>query len=192
MKKRAFAATAAALLLFVPQTASADPILIDQWYTFGFGGTGSSLTSGVGYSIGTNPAAIAAPDASWTFSLAEGGSLLVVDGFNSGDRFQISNFGIDIGITSAPVLGQSCGDDITACLNNAALSQGTFNLAAGNHSISGTVANSPFGSGAGFFRVSAVTSVPEPTTWAMMLIGFAGIGVALRRRRRSVMICQSA
>ena len=26
--------------------------------------------------------------------------------------------------------------------------------------------------------------VPEPATWAMMLVGFAGIGIAMRRRRR--------
>jgi hypothetical protein len=31
----------------------------------------------------------------------------------------------------------------------------------------------------GFIR----TAVPEPTTWAMMLLGFAGIGFAMRRRR---------
>ena len=30
----------------------------------------------------------------------------------------------------------------------------------------------------------AVAAVPEPATWGMMLIGFAGIGMALRRRRR--------
>ena len=29
----------------------------------------------------------------------------------------------------------------------------------------------------------ASTSVPEPASWAMMLLGFAGIGVAVRRRR---------
>jgi hypothetical protein len=28
-------------------------------------------------------------------------------------------------------------------------------------------------------------AVPEPSTWAMMLLGFGGIGVALRRRRRT-------
>ncbi|MGN6590992.1 MAG: PEPxxWA-CTERM sorting domain-containing protein, partial [Sphingomicrobium sp.] len=28
-----------------------------------------------------------------------------------------------------------------------------------------------------------VAPVPEPATWAMMLLGFAGIGVSLRRRR---------
>ena len=27
-------------------------------------------------------------------------------------------------------------------------------------------------------------SVPEPATWAMMLLGFGGIGMAMRRRRK--------
>ena len=30
--------------------------------------------------------------------------------------------------------------------------------------------------------------VPEPATWAMMLLGFAGLGFALRRSRRKVAI----
>lgn len=29
------------------------------------------------------------------------------------------------------------------------------------------------------------TAVPEPATWAMMLLGFGGIGIAMRRRRGS-------
>ena len=33
------------------------------------------------------------------------------------------------------------------------------------------------------FSATAV-AVPEPATWALMLLGFAGIGVTLRRRRR--------
>lgn len=37
-----------------------------------------------------------------------------------------------------------------------------------------------------------IAAVPEPGTWAMMLMGFAGVGVALRRRRRPVLICQTA
>jgi hypothetical protein len=32
---------------------------------------------------------------------------------------------------------------------------------------------------------AAVTAVPEPAGWAMMLVGFAGLGVVLRRRRRT-------
>ena len=39
--------------------------------------------------------------------------------------------------------------------------------------------------GSGLTTFSATTvAVPEPTTWAMMLLGFAGIGLSLRRRRR--------
>ena len=44
-----------------------------------------------------------------------------------------------------------------------------------------------------FFRldnisVTAVTgAVPEPGTWAMMLMGFAGVGLALRRRRPAML-----
>jgi hypothetical protein len=30
-----------------------------------------------------------------------------------------------------------------------------------------------------------IVALPEPATWALMLIGFGGMGVALRRRRRS-------
>ena len=32
------------------------------------------------------------------------------------------------------------------------------------------------------------TTVPEPATWAMMLIGFGGIGVTMRARRRSTKV----
>lgn len=35
-------------------------------------------------------------------------------------------------------------------------------------------------------------AVPEPGTWAMMLIGFGGMGLALRRRRSATMISQIA
>lgn len=43
--------------------------------------------------------------------------------------------------------------------------------------------------GAGIFfekqnSITLVSAVPEPATWAMMLLGFGGMGVAMRRRRR--------
>jgi hypothetical protein len=46
------------------------------------------------------------------------------------------------------------------------------------------------GTGSGIFLFKqnsineAVGAVPEPATWAMMLLGFGGIGVAMRRRRK--------
>ena len=36
------------------------------------------------------------------------------------------------------------------------------------------------------FSIAQNAAVPEPATWAMMLIGFGGIGVSLRRRKRMV------
>lgn len=39
---------------------------------------------------------------------------------------------------------------------------------------------------------AVVAAVPEPTTWAMMLIGFGGIGYSMRRRRKSAAIAQLA
>jgi hypothetical protein len=39
---------------------------------------------------------------------------------------------------------------------------------------------------------SSVGAVPEPGTWAMMLLGFGGMGVAMRRRRRTSLLAQAA
>jgi hypothetical protein len=53
-----------------------------------------------------------------------------------------------------------------------------------------------FGAGDGGGTVSGnasfVQAVPEPATWAMMLVGFGGIGVAMRRRRRGIALAQIA
>jgi hypothetical protein len=38
--------------------------------------------------------------------------------------------------------------------------------------------------GVGTFALSA--AVPEPSTWSMMLLGFAGLGFAFRQSRRKV------
>lgn len=55
-----------------------------------------------------------------------------------------------------------------------------------------TYTSATFGSSQGGFAdlkqlrvtLAAAVAVPEPATWAMMLLGFVGIGTAMRRRRR--------
>lgn len=42
------------------------------------------------------------------------------------------------------------------------------------------------------FGTGAVAAVPEPATWAMMLIGFGAMGVSLRGRRRPSNLLQAA
>lgn len=41
-------------------------------------------------------------------------------------------------------------------------------------------------------RATVLPPVPEPATWAMMLVGFAGVGYSMRRRRRATWIRQAA
>jgi len=38
----------------------------------------------------------------------------------------------------------------------------------------------------------AAGGVPEPSTWAMMLLGFGAMGFALRRRKRPALLAQIA
>jgi hypothetical protein len=42
--------------------------------------------------------------------------------------------------------------------------------------------SAPLTDGFGSFLVSATTAVPEPSTWAMMILGFAGVGFMAYRR----------
>jgi hypothetical protein len=85
----------------------------------------------------------------------------------------------------------------------------TLNGGNGNHVYSTTAAagqayaGSPAGTYVGFedlafpnsdfnyfdqtfvYTIAAVAAVPEPSTWVMMILGFAGISMTLQRRKRS-------
>ncbi len=63
-------------------------------------------------------------------------------------------------------------------------------LAPGTYAINlmGTLTGNVAGSYSGTLNVARVSgAVPEPATWAMMLLGFAGVGFAMRRRRQPVL-----
>ena len=47
--------------------------------------------------------------------------------------------------------------------------------------------NSGAGSLGGSITIRQANAVPEPATWAMMLIGFGAVGFAMRRRQRPVL-----
>ena len=68
-------------------------------------------------------------------------------------------------------------------------------LAAAGETITGITITSPEGFGSfRQLRITAATpgNVPEPATWAMMLLGFGGIGMAMRRRRQNGRLLQIA
>jgi hypothetical protein len=57
-------------------------------------------------------------------------------------------------------------------------------LTSGPHNliVNGSL-NSPEGTAATYSGTLNIAPLPEPATWAMMLLGFAGVGLAMRRRR---------
>lgn len=88
---------------------------------------------------------------------------------------------------------------------------GWGNLYSGSAFVSGLSIGAGSGFGAGFsanvdnlafttdagttrynFASASVAAVPEPATWAMMLMGFGAMGISLRRRRRTNTLFQAA
>ena len=61
-------------------------------------------------------------------------------------------------------------------------------LGVGDHNITlmGNLMGSAAGSYSGTLNIQTVPAVPEPATWAMMLLGFGATGLMIRRRRRPV------
>jgi hypothetical protein len=152
-------------------------IALNQWYTFTWGGTGSSFANVDSGELGINPASIGAPDPAWTFTLPTGGTLTIVDGFASGDQFNVTDSGVSLGDTSVPIAGGACANNITACLANADMSKGVFALGAGSHSIDGTAIASPFGGGAGFFEVTSTGATPLPGALPLFATGLGALGL---------------
>ncbi len=169
---------------------SAAPIALNQWYTFGFYAAGSAIFGDCGTCVlGTDPISLLAPAGPWTFTSIGSAGLIVTDGYSPVDQFDISDNLVDLGTTSPPnFTGLSCGNDITVCLADPDISQGAYLLGAGFHSITGTVAMSPFGIGAAFFEVVGVAGpggglLPEPTSLPLLGIGIAALGAFGRRGR---------
>jgi PEP-CTERM motif len=94
------------------------------------------------------------------------------------------HFGIGTDINATPVSPALLTTDFTTSINcgNGCSGFGTFHLglATGFEDIS----FDPTGGAVAFDESTAVTSaVPEPSTWAMMILGFCGIGFMAYRRK---------
>ena len=61
---------------------------------------------------------------------------------------------------------------------------GSFNVGTNQSALAGV------GYGDGYLNISFLSgsAVPEPGTWAMMLIGFGAIGVSMRRKRKTLLL----
>jgi len=183
---------AIALLAFAPVVV-AGPILFNVWYQFGFGTAGTPAAGcdpadpAGGFCIpssGTPTEFLSAPP--WTFVAPAGGATLAVtDAFLSGDRFQLFDFGVSLGLTSLPSANANCDDDPVVCIATAGMSIGSFVLAAGAHSITLIPILAPSDGGSGYLLVSAEGSAaPEPGALALTGLGLVVLFVWRRRRRR--------
>src|SRR5262245_16133740 len=124
----------AALLAFgAIAPARADVLPLSTWAEFSFTSAGTPAT-GCGQadpngnfcvpSSGTPTEFLGAPP--WTFTSSLPSFLTVTDAFQAGDRFQIFDSGMLIGLTSMPSGNADCGDDPVPCLATPGISQGVF------------------------------------------------------------------
>jgi hypothetical protein len=158
----------------------AGPIAVNQWYGFSWMSP-APTTATTGNSTPSVDAVIFNPGASpWTFNLAGPAEVIAVDGFSSGERFEIFDFGTSLGLTGfAPpgTGGCSGGDGPLYCLADPHYSNGFFLLGAGNHSITIGVQMGQSAGGAWF----EAATVPEPSSLMLVIVG---IGVLTSCRLR--------
>src|SRR5215467_4270887 len=160
-----------ALFFAFAMGAAADTVTPSVFLEFAFSDAGTPATgcqladpSGAFCipSSGTATSFLGSPP--WTISFpSQGGELTVTDAFLAGDRFQIFDFGTSIGLTSVPFGTADCGDDPVVCLATPGISEGSFLLGGGNHSLT-IIPTLSGGGGAAYLRVDPV---PEPSLWIL-------------------------
>lgn len=147
----------------------------------------TTLLAGSGWQDDTATApGVPSNGSTWDFTLTGNGLFSVTDAFLTGDVYTLSG-----GATGSTTFYAGSAMDVQATgfygaeWTNSGYSKIAVSLLAGTYSIS-IAGNCGAGCPAGFaVRVDdvAASAVPESATWAMMLIGFGGIGFAVRRRR---------
>lgn len=202
LKNILLAGASVVALATVAIPAHASPITniqTNQWYTGAFNSTAGSPLFGPGTILGANPTpgtnatvlfAPANSSTPWTtVNLPFGGFLTVTDAENSGDTFDISVNGIDLGATSTATTGANCDNDISCAVSGSSaadFSHGTFVLPVGTDTFSGVV-NTQISGGNFDFIIEANADpnnpVPEPVSLAVLGVGMAGLA-AVRRRKR--------
>ena len=167
--------------------ALADPIPFNTFLQFSFAEAGTAAAGcdpadpAGGFCFSSDPATAFIGAPAWTFVAPTGGvTLTVIDAFLSGDRFEIFDFGANLGLTSNPVDGSDCGDSPLPCLADPSMSSAVLALGAGAHSLTIVPLLAPGGGGSAFLQVS---TIPEPTSALLLSLGLAGL--AARRIRGS-------
>jgi hypothetical protein len=176
MNKSMFAAAVAAVSLFATPAMATTTV---DFTATNFSAIGSATVPPYGTLSGTF---------SYDYS---GGNSLTLTAFSldlGPAHFGLPNVGssFDLGIGELDIGGLVNGgiNNLLGTTNDFQLQLTGFNPLTGSSS-SGDMFYTTANTNALFFGSSATASpaVPEPATWAMMLMGFGGIGFALRRQK---------
>jgi len=126
-----------------------------------------------------------ADDGPFTFSSSSPVDVYITDDFESGDRFEIFDFGVSLGLTSVPTVGDVDEMGPAAAFLDPDYSHGVFTVGPGDHSITIEVLAGSIDLGRGYIKAefSQLAAVPEPATLALCAVG-ALSGLIVRRFRR--------
>jgi hypothetical protein len=185
MKKMLFAAATAALTVLA-QPASAATVVVAPTGTGTLVFTDNTATVQFGNAFN---AATASFSNTFSFTLLEAATLTLGGVSTSQVRAQ-GNTLADLDFTSATVAGIAfngpTGNDnnesfsLGGQLTNRVFGPGTFAITiAGDVDLASTANPAVFD---GFLTFNNASPVPEPTTWAMMLLGFGAVGYSMRKR----------
>jgi hypothetical protein len=170
----------------LPATAgSIDSTIDGPWLKFFFLGGAGTYAAGCSYcggqSAGQNQ--IFLGPAPWTLNLAAPAELKITDILLQGDSFRVYDDGV-LKLTTPHVDMKypvsDCGSNPENCYGVEGFSFGMLRLEEGPHSLTIQVADSPYGQGAGHFRIDRIVASPEPGSMLLLALGMIGIGV-LRR-----------
>lgn len=204
MRKLALAMTATAALAFGTAATAAPIITGPTPITNG----GSPLDQTTGFTTGVNGSCVNGPTpCTFTNTL----SFVTPDGFNrlnvslntvasstDGVVDQTTNLNFNPTFTLMNSLGTFTGTTFTndggisefgSLLNSRVVAGGTNTLTVGGTTGTSTNVNANF---SGVLSFSNAPTVPEPATWAMMLVGFGAAGYSLRRKKSSAIRMQAA
>jgi hypothetical protein len=137
-------------------------------FSYTFTNTNPSVSNLTGFGFTTSP------------------TLMGISGTGMGFVLDPVNFPGGYNVDACAYAGNNCD----AANNQGDLFSGTFALTFAGGTSSITLANfvDRYASLSELNNISGegtpVRGVPEPATWAMMLLGFGGIGMAMRRRRK--------
>jgi hypothetical protein len=124
----------------------------------------------------------------WTAPVSGEYQIIVQDCCLVGDVYQTFVDGKSLGLTSLVPIGGPTNSSGTFDFILSAAGAHTFDI--NDQILSYIGSDSPYGGGVvgSIYTPAGLTvtiqSAPEPTTWAMMLIGFAGLGFAAYRKAR--------